>query len=221
MAISDIGSENDNALLCHTNHPSYTSPPNPGGNWFSPNGTRITNIPGFTRNRGPMVVRLIKKGSGTQEQGVFWCTVDDADSNNQTVYIGLYNSGKGMNNSLVALKTYILFDTGIVSLPNGMTFFLNTSEEFTLTCISTGGPATTVSWTRDNVNITGEQNVTVLNNGTSAKYTHRLLVRERLEGLYKCSVTNQVSTLVSKQLYVKGKSAQINDVYTSQEMCMH
>ena len=90
-----------------------------------------------------------------------------------------------------------------------MIFFLNASEVFTLTCISTGGPATTVSWTRNSTTVITEGTETVLNNGVSAKYTHTLLVRERLEGLYKCSVTNQVSNLVSKQLYVKGKSAQM------------
>ena len=34
-----------------------------------------------------------------------------------------------------------------------LTFVSGASPQFTLTCISTGGPATTVTWTRDNVTI--------------------------------------------------------------------
>ena len=36
------------------------------------------------------------------------------------------------------------------------------SPQFTLTCISTGGPAITVTWTRDSTTVT-EGNETVLN----------------------------------------------------------
>ena len=69
-----------------------------------------------------------------------------------------------------------------------MTFTLDSDSQFTLTCISTGGPATTVTWTRDNVNITGEQNETVLNDPVTAKYTHTLNVTTA--GDYICTVSN-------------------------------
>ena len=62
------------------------------------------------------------------------------------------------------------------------------SPQFTLTCISTGGPATTVTWTRDNVNIIGEQNETVLNDPVTAEYTHTLNVTTA--GDYICTVSN-------------------------------
>ena len=78
------------------------------------------------------------------------------------------------------------------------------SPQFTLTCISTGGPATTVSWTRDNVNITGEQNKTVLNDTVTARYTHTLTVTGRLGGDYTCTVSNNKPSSSSKQLYVQG-----------------
>ena len=57
---------------------------------------------------------------------------------------------------------------GDVTIPDGVTLSMNT-----LTCISTGGPATTVTWTRDSVTIT-EGNVTVLNDLVTAQYTHTL-----------------------------------------------
>ena len=63
------------------------------------------------------------------------------------------------------------------------------SLQFTLTCISTGGPATTVTWTRDSVTVT-EGNETVLNNRTTSLYTHTLTVTGRLGGVYTCTVAN-------------------------------
>ena len=43
--------------------------------------------------------------------------------------------------------------------------------QFTLTCISTGGPATTVTWTRDSTTVT-EGTETVLDDPETAQYTH-------------------------------------------------
>ena len=45
------------------------------------------------------------------------------------------------------------------------------SPQFTLTCITTGGPATTVTWTRDSTTVT-EGNETVLNDPVTAQYMH-------------------------------------------------
>ena len=63
------------------------------------------------------------------------------------------------------------------------------SPQFTLTCISTGGPATTVTWTRDSVTVT-EGTETVLDDPVTAQYTHTLTVTGRLGGLYTCTVAN-------------------------------
>ena len=73
------------------------------------------------------------------------------------------------------------------------------SPQFTLTCISTGGPATTVTWTRDSVNIT-EGTETVLNDPVTAQYTHTLTVTERLGGLYTCTVANNKPSSDSGQI---------------------
>ena len=63
------------------------------------------------------------------------------------------------------------------------------SPQFTLTCISTGGPATTVTWTRDSTTVT-EGTETVLDDPVTAQYTHTLTVTGRLPGLYNCTVEN-------------------------------
>ena len=64
--------------------------------------------------------------------------------------------------------------------------------QFTLTCVSTGGPATTAIWTRDSEEVEGEAE-TLLVNSTTAHYTHTLTVTGRLPGLYTCTVNNSVS----------------------------
>ena len=63
------------------------------------------------------------------------------------------------------------------------------SPQFTLTCISTGGPATTVTWTRDSATLMGDE-MTVLDNATTAQYSHTLTVTGILGGLYQCTVSN-------------------------------
>ena len=83
-------------------------------------------------------------------------------------------------------------------IPDGVTLSMNT-----LTCISTGGPATTVTWTRDNVTIT-EGNETVLNDPVTAQYTHTLTVTEILGGLYTCTVTNNKPSTASATINIQG-----------------
>ena len=67
----------------------------------------------------------------------------------------------------------------------------------TLTCISTGGPATTVTWTRDSTTVT-EGNETVLNDAPTANYTHTLSVS--IGGEYKCTVTNDKPSTASASI---------------------
>ena len=102
VEISRIGSTDDSALLCHTNGPATqgTSPNlHSGGEWYAPNGDRLggtPSVPGFARNRGAMVVRLLM-ASGDPPEGIYQCTIQDAASTFQSsVYVGLYNTGEGI-----------------------------------------------------------------------------------------------------------------------------
>ena len=84
-----------------------------------------------------------------------------------------------------------------------MSITYNNSPQFTLTCISTGGPATTVTWTRDSGDAVGVTN-TVLDNRETARYTHTLTVTERLGGLYTCNVANNKPSTASATITVQG-----------------
>ena len=91
---------------------------------------------------------------------------------------------------------------GSVSIPEDVVLKVDSddlngaSPQFTLTCISTGGPAITVIWTR------GTQ--TALNDPVTAQYTHTLTVTGRLGGLYNCTVSNNKPSVVSGTLTVRG-----------------
>ena len=74
----------------------------------------------------------------------------------------------------------------------------------TLTCMSTGGPATNVVWTRDSMEVEGGISLTVLNDGEKAKYTHTLTLSERLGGLYQCVVSNNKPSKGSASITVTG-----------------
>ena len=99
MEIEGIGYTGDTSILCYTDRPATEgNSPNlhSGGDWYGPDGTRVNyaDVPGFTRNRGSMVVRL-KRTSGTPPEGLYHCSIIDAASTPQTVYVGLYNAGEG------------------------------------------------------------------------------------------------------------------------------
>ena len=98
--ISDIGSEDDTALLCHTNRPKPLGSHSSGGDWYAPDGTRVgdkdkNNVEGFVRNRGNMVVRL-KRTTGIPLHGIYNCIIDDNSNISQRVFVGLYQSGAGI-----------------------------------------------------------------------------------------------------------------------------
>ena len=75
------------------------------------------------------------------------------------------------------------------------------SPQIMLTCISTGGPATTVTWTRDSANVT-EGTQTVLNDAVTAQYVHTLNMSTG--GNYTRTLSNQTPSLVSASITVPG-----------------
>ena len=88
---------------------------------------------------------------------------------------------------------------GDITTSGGVTLSGNT-----LTCISTGGPATTVTWTRDSVTVT-EGTETVLDDPVTAQYTHTLTVTSA--GEYTCTVANNKPSTASAALTLQGLHA--------------
>ena len=93
---------------------------------------------------------------------------------------------------------FLLKIGGSVSISGEVTF---DSDQLTLTCISTGGPATTVTWTRDSTTVT-QGNKTVLNDPVNATYTHTLTVTTA--GNYTCTVSNNKTSSDSASITLEG-----------------
>ena len=113
-----------------------------------------------------------------------------------------------IHNHIIIFRFVYLFSAGIITISVGVTFTVDSdlsgaSPQFTLTCISTGGPATTVTWTRDSDTVT-EGTETVLDDPVTAQYTHTLTVTGRLGGLYTCTVANDKPSQDSASFTVQG-----------------
>ena len=101
---------------------------------------------------------------------------------------------------------YPILYLGDITIPNGLTITVisaldGPSPQFTLTCISTGGPATTVTWTRDSVTVP-EGTETVLDDPVTAQYTHTLT--GSTAGVYTCTVANNKPSSDSANITVEG-----------------
>ena len=114
---------------------------------------------------------------------------------------------RGIEICMIHVLIVSLHNVGNTEIQN-ITFWLNSDisearPQFSLTCISTGGPATTVTWTRDSATAMGDE-MTVLDNATTVQYTHTLTVTGRLGGLYQCTVSNDKPSSDSASLTVQG-----------------
>ena len=98
----------------------------------------------------------------------------------------------------IYVMVLLLRPTGQVTIPGEITFQLNTDlatdpPVFTLTCTSTGGPVSTVSWRRDGTLLSDDSTYNITSQVTdtvTATYTHTLTVTGRLVGEYQCNVSN-------------------------------
>ena len=110
------------------------------------------------------------------------------------------------------LQSAVISFTELHSDPN------SSPVEFTLSCLSWGGPATTVVWQRNGSTISEDANhVTsqiVVSTSTNATYENRLRVSGRETGNYRCNVSsNRIdifgttgSSVLSPSFTVVGKS---------------
>ena len=143
------------------------------GDWYFPNGTRLPfNAPDNNTyefrwsQRVDIRRRRYSYSDPNQPPGIYRCGIpttavhDDNTSVRDTVYVGLYTASGGNNlivMSCCASRPGLLFivTTVIVAIISGEMEALNgANPQFTLACISTGGPATTVTWTRDSTTVT-------------------------------------------------------------------
>ena len=93
-----------------------------------------------------------------------------------------------------------------------MSFKYNRTTQ-TITCTSTGGPATVVIWSKDNVNISMASNEggiyehsQIILNTNSANYENRLRIVDKSSkaaGTHTCQVINPMGS-TNESLYIQG-----------------
>ena len=114
---------------------------------------------------------------------------------------------------MLSYSGLILHTTGALFNPPNLYFTLDSEvsedpPQFTLTCVSKGGPATRVVWRRDGKEITENSTYStsqiIVNTSSIPVYNNTLRVRGREGGVYRCTVSNSRSDITA-QLQVSRK----------------
>ncbi|CAI7989305.1 Tyrosine-protein phosphatase Lar [Geodia barretti] len=197
----DFGKKSTDCIQCHTDvNTCCSSSQGPDrGDWYFPNGSRLPfegqgDI--FERRADQRVDLCRRVDSSPPQPGIYRCDIPIIIRSGEqlSVHVGVYGGNDGGN----------------VVIPGGLTWSVgDDSRSFILTCISTGGPATTVTWTRDSTTVT-QGNQTVLNDPVTALYTHTLTVTGALGGVYTCTVANNKPSRAAVNITIGGIAAPTN-----------
>ena len=182
------------------------------GDWYFPNGTRLPFTGDIHESRRAQRVDLRRIKNGID--GIYRCDISTDvvhdTSVRDTMYVGLYLNGGGeclqfQPPPIVAcLLTFIVGNLSITKIIERFPEMDGCTSQLILTCNSTGGPATTVTWTRDSTPV-AEETKTVLNDPVTAQYTHTLTVNGSLGRNYTCTVANNKHSNSSSNFTVNGK----------------
>ena len=117
-----------------------------------------------------------------------------------------------MTNTTIKVP-FSCFITGVLTL-SAVNFTLHTEPsvsppEFTITCHTQGGPATTVKWTVNAIDVLQnsdyESSQVIVDTSRNSVYENRLRVRGRHSGTYFCLIkSNQELMFTARKMEVKG-----------------
>ena len=213
--ISTVGSASDNSdgVVCHTDLRTCCSGAEGihRGSWYFPDGTVLPfsgrSVP-IGLARGDQVAVIRRTGGATGPTGIYRCRIATIDvhseydeSVGETVYVGLYPADGIICVSNTETITLSPNTGGDITISGGEVIF--DSDQITLTCISTGGPATTVTWTRGSTTVTAGTE-TVLDDPVTAQYNHTLTVTTA--GEYTCTVSNNKPSSASANIILGSMS---------------
>lgn len=213
MTFSDIA-EAVNGLMCLTTNTKCCS--NDDSDWFLPNAVKVqAGGSGMVfAERGPNMVRLNRRRNASLPAGIFRCSILNASSIRQDIYIGIYPIGSG--EGVVHVNDLILDE-----------------QEQALLCTSTGGPPTNVNWIKDGqpINIDGatykERKIIV--NTSSSTYATTLFIhpldqdQDKVIGNYTCRVSNSrvISLGKSQQMNIEIQGKRNNNITHALLLIMH
>ena len=161
-----------------------------------------------TRGDGEMSLNR-KSGCFDHKSGLWRCDIPDSSGDMQSLYIYISNSESFGNYSKTIISTYCCI-AGQLNRSVSMIFTLHTDlrasvPEFTISCCTHGGPATTVQWRVNGVSVEEdsdhETSQIILDTSHNSVYDNRLRVRGRTSGNYNCTVSNNIRNFsLSQQL---------------------
>ena len=153
--------------------------------------------------------------------GIYHCEMMDKKNVTHYLYAGIYPENEGNHlyiNSLYADTARCLYYC-LSNMPTQLDVghIINMSVKYDkitqmITCTSTGGPATEVSWFKDNekITVTSSEDLyeysQIITSKTSATYESRLRIvnkSSKATGTYTCEVTNSRGSR-NKSLYIQG-----------------
>ena len=179
-----VGTTLSNSVQCRSDLSD-----NHNGQWYFPNGDPLQ-----TKSQNGDIYQFVastrvdlrRRNNANSPTGIYHCEiVVSGNADGARVYVGLYINGGKYLTEVTFKGQFTIIIGGSISISGGLMF---NPDQRTLTCISTGGPATTVSWTRDSTTVITEGTETVLNDPVTAQYTHTLTVTTW--GMYTCTVSN-------------------------------
>ena len=141
------------------------------------------------------------RGCSDHTSGLRRCDIPDSSGEMRSLYIYISNRRSyGMLYCfLCRFLTYII--TGQLNSSVSMNFTLHTEPrasvpEFTISCRTRGGPATTVQWTVNGGPVEEdkyhETSQLILDTSLNSVYDNRLRVRGRRNGTYNCTISNNI-----------------------------
>ena len=209
VSLDEIG-EGGDALVCLTNNFSCCEEMTVGI-WYFPNSSQVPlGHQGSGHDvyvtRGPSLVRLHQRRNSMLPAGLFHCKIPDTSGINQSIYVGIYPDHPGAGILLTVNCIIIRSITSFITTHKGAVMVEDLrfdKRQQTLSCTSTGGPPTTVEWTKNgqslNIDdITHSQTQTITDESTSMFVTTIFIHRRRdlsgIIGNYSCRVSNSRGT---------------------------
>ena len=217
MFHGSIGEGQDDSLNCVTDNSECCS--NGQGNWYDERGDEVHQESDGKSDlyvtRGQGVVYLNHRTGGSV--GLWRCDIPDSNGVQQSIYIYLGTSFTGIHCTHILPLLYLEKKLSTDMVKTASMFFTLNSEvsedppQFTLTCVSKGGPAIRVVWRRDGKEIaensTYSTSQIIVDTSSTTVYNNTLRVRGREGGAYQCDVTNRqsLSLFITAQLQVSCK----------------
>ena len=163
-----------------------------------------------------------KNALTASQQGVYTCRIPKQSGEMRYIIVGVYPSG--FNSESLPKQTsgtpswwyYLVLTLNMFLIPAKPSIVALTSQcsasSSTLTCTSTGSPATTVSWTRNGQPVTIDGNTyqltqTVTDRAAST-YENVLTINQPLASIlgstFTCTVTNIFGSVTSNSVQIRG-----------------